>query len=59
MEKVPFLSLQVWKLQFLQEEQDEVIEASEAAERMRNFLQDPARDVEEPYFTLSGIGSAL
>ena len=23
------------------------------AERMRNFLQDPARDVEEPYFTLS------
>ena len=40
--------------QFLQEEQGEVVEASEAAERMRNFLQDPARDVEEPYFTLSG-----
>ena len=39
--------------QFLQEEQGEVVEASEAAERMRNFLQDPARDVEEPYFTLS------
>ena len=38
---------------FLQEEQNEVISASEAAERMRNFLQDPARDVKEPYFTLS------
>ena len=40
--------------QFLREEQGEVgIEAGEAAERMRNFLQDPKRDVEEPYFTLS------
>ena len=24
-----------------------------AAERMRHFLQDPSRDVEEPYFTVS------
>ena len=38
---------------FLREEQLEVAEASLVAERMRNFLQDPARDVEEPYFTLS------
>ena len=38
---------------FLQDEQLEVVEASPVAERMRNFLQDPARDVAEPYFTLS------
>lgn len=39
--------------QFLNSEQNESIDNPSAAEKMRNFLQDPARDVEEPYFTLS------
>ena len=38
---------------FLNEEQGELIQPSEAAKRVKNFLQDPARDIEEPYFTLS------
>ena len=28
-------------------------DAKNAAERMRHFLQDPSRDVQEPYFTVS------
>lgn len=39
--------------EFLKAEQYEVIDSGIAAEKMRKFLQDPSRDVEEPYFTLS------
>ena len=43
---------------FLESEQGETFEAGEdskksIAERMRNFLQDPSRDIQEPYFTVS------
>ncbi len=39
--------------EFLSQEQQESISVTDTAEKMRHFLQDPARDVEEPYFTLS------
>jgi phosphatidylinositol phospholipase C gamma-1 len=43
--------------QFLEKEQGESFESDDAkksiAERMRHFLQDSSRDVQEPYFTVS------
>ncbi len=38
---------------FLVKEQKDNINPDEISEKMRNFLQDPSRDVDEPYFTIS------
>ena len=39
--------------EFLKVEQDEQVDQIQTAKMVREFLQDPTRDVDEPYFTLS------